>query len=704
MIVTRRALVLAGVASLAHSADAGPRKAVSSAKVRYIMSVAAGSRNGDSWANAASIWQLNDMIAAAGPGGTVYVRGDAGSYTFADSRVNISKGGQSGSPVTVVGVDGTLAPMKATIVGNRTAWTLPVDPEIVTNVKAWSTGRAIFHLTTGADYLIFENFDFQRTGQPFHLAGSMHRGITVSDCSAYNFLRFFEHESGTSHTDTTLRNITGIGFSKTAIRIRADSHRVLLEDLTLNSGRQDGDNFATGVECNDTAHDIVMRRVRVANCHDSQGSDSNRFWNADGFASERGNYNIYREDCTSSGNTDAGYDDKGSDVTHVNCTAAENKVNYKFWGPSHTNINCRALNPRSRGGTGPQMQYYVYGNKAGEPGADVLIQGGVISDNDPNTSVFSAEAHNSVFRISGVTITHHPAAAAQKGLGGWGNALLEDPGLGAGLPRITSAAVAVAAANVNFAYLLKANKPATWSIAGGRDAAWFKIVPDRQASTLIMTANAGSASRQVLVRATDGNRKTAEQAITVSFGVAPDVFFRDDFDRADQNLGTSVDWRPATEDGVESSPGDIAVRNRKLAIFNTSSRGVAYASPDCGFPDHYVQATVAQIPRGHNGILACRITNADNFIGVEFKNDRISLYERTKGRFQELGFVTTAPVPGDVIRLEVKGANATVKKNGIVIIEPKPTAGTNATWTWCGLVARVIAVEPWIGNYEAGPL
>jgi hypothetical protein len=705
MTLTRRGLVLAGVTSLAYPADAAPRKAPSSAKVRHIVADATGTGNGDSWANAASLWQLNDMIAAVGPGGTIYVRSDAGTYTITDTRVYITRGGQPGSPVTIIGVDRTLAPMKATIVGTRTAWTLPADPEAVTNVKGWSSGRDAFYLTGGASYLTFKNFDFQRTGQPFHLAGAMHTGITISDCNAYNFLRFFEHEARTSHVDTVLKNIAGIGFSKTAIRIRGNSQRVLLEDITLNSGRQDGDNFATGVECNETAHDIVMRRVTVMNCHDTSGSDPEKFWNADGFASERGNYNIYREDCMSSGNTDAGYDDKSTDVTHVNCTAADNKVNYKFWGPSHTNVNCRALNPRSRGGSGPQMQYYVYGGGTpDDPGADVLIRGGLVSDDSPYTSVFVAESYNSVFRVSGVAITHHAGAAMQKSLNGWGNAFLQDRDHDPTPPRITSAAAAAAAANANFAYLLKANKPVTWSIAGGRDAAGFKVVPDRRASTLTMTAGARGASREVVVRATDGNRNTAEQTITVSSGAAPGVFFRDDFDRADQDMGMSADWRLVVEDDAESRPGDIAIRNGKLAIFNTSYGGVAYASPDCGFSDHYVQATVAQVPRDHNGILACRMTNADNFIGVEFKKDRISLYEKAKGQFQELGFVTKPPVPGDMIRLEVKGAYATVKKNGIVIIGPKPTAGKNATATGCGLVARVIAVEPWIDDYEAGPL
>src|SRR5262249_62228051 len=89
----------------------------------------AGSGNGDSWAKAASIWLLNDLIAAAGPGGTVYVRADAGSYSFMDNMVNINNGGHIGSPVTVIGVNRRLAPMKAIIVGSRNALTPPSESD-----------------------------------------------------------------------------------------------------------------------------------------------------------------------------------------------------------------------------------------------------------------------------------------------------------------------------------------------------------------------------------------------------------------------------------------------------------------------------------------------------------------------------------------------------------------------------------------------
>jgi hypothetical protein len=711
VFVSRRSLILAGLASLTRPAasvsfaQSVSGSSLTPANVRYVMPSPSGNGSGDSWTNAASIWQLNYMIALAGPGGTVYVRADAGPYVFNAIRVTLNKGGSVGNPVTVTGVDQALVPAKATIIGTRSAWTLPDDPEAVTNVRTWSTGKDIFFLKAGADHLTFRFFDFQRVGQAFHLTGPTHRNITVIDCAAYNVRRFFEHDPRTSHADTVISHVVAVGFSKTAIRIRGDSHNVLLEDITLNSGRQDGDNFATGVECNETAHDIVMRRVTAANCHDTHGSDPNRFWNADGFASERGNFNIVREECESSGNTDAGYDDKGTNVTNVRCAAAGNKVNYKFWGPATRNIECRAIDPRLRGGVGPQMQYYVYGGEAPDvAGADVLIKGGVISDDDPNTNVFVAEAYNSVFRIAGPSVTHNPESAVQREVGGWGNAFLRGSASDTTPPVITSPASPMAASDMNFAHLLKADKQVTWAIAGGSDASEFRVLADRRAGTLMMSGAAGGASRQVLVRATDAGGNQADQNITVVRGLTPSIFFSDRFDRADQDLGAGADWTFIREHGGDGLPGDAVIRGGKLAILSTAYRGAAFASPDCGFADHYVQATVAGIPGTYSGLLACRLADASNLIGAEFMSGRVSLYERADGAFQELGFVTEAPKAGDVIRLEVKGALATVKRNGAVIIGPVTIARTDATRTRSGIVSRGLAVNAWIDAYESGPL
>jgi hypothetical protein len=672
---------------------------------RYVMPSAQGTGDGTSWTNAAPISRLDTLIAAVGPGGVVYVRADAGPYAFKGDPVSIAHGGTEGMPVTVIGVDASLAPAKAVMIGDRTAWTLPNDPEKVTNVGEWREGPVIFRLSKGADHLTLKFLDFQRTGHPFYLTGPTHTGITVEDCSAYNFRRFFEHDLKTSHVGTVIRRVTGTGFSKTAIRIRGDSHDVVLQDIVLDSGRQDGDTWATGVELNDTAHDVTMTRVTVKNCHDTSWNRPDVFWNADGFSSEPGNYNITRIECVSTGHTDAGFDDKGRNVKHVNCTASGNSVNYKFWGPSHVNENCKALNPRRRGNANPQYQYWLAGSgegvkQAGDEG-DLVILGGEISDDDPRTSVFALEGSNAQLRVIGVSVKKHPGAAIQDlGLSRTGNVILYGSPADRKPPAVTSTAAITARANMPQAHVLRADEPVTWSIVGGDDAAHFSLVPNRKALTLKVKPFA-SGSKKVVVRARDASNDIAEQLFTVTIGEAATPFFQDDFNRSDRNLAEHGDW--TFLDGY-GEPQDVAIRAQKLSIFNAESNGILYGSPDVGFADHYVQARVASVPQEPAGALCTRAADSWNLIAVQFSMSGIHLLARSNGDFKELTKAPGAPAVGDVLRLEVKGTNATVKKNGVVILGPVPTGGVGDGATRQGILSSNAAVDPWIDDYESGPL
>jgi hypothetical protein len=96
--------------------------------------------------------------------------------------------------------------------------------------------------------------------------------------------------------------------------------------------------------------------------------------------------------------------------------------------------------------------------------------------------------------------------------------------------------------------------------------------------------------------------------------------------------------------------------------------------------------------------------NPSNLIGVEFKIERSGIFQLTDGQFKELGVVTTSPAVGDFIRVEVKGAEATVKKNGVVIIGPVATGSSDATGARAGIVSRGTVVNSSIENYESGPV
>ena len=167
------------------------------------------------------------------------------------------------------------------------------------------------------------------------------------------------------------------GFSKSAVHLRYDSRHILIEDVLGDSEGQDGDNFAMGVHLEGTVHDVVIRRTKMLNSHDSVNS----YWNGDGFATERGVYDVLFEDTYAAGNTDGGYDLKSSGTHLVRATAEDNKRNFRFWSDDIVVEDSLSLNPHIRGGIGLQSHIWV------AAGAHPSVIGTTLSDNDPRTVV-----------------------------------------------------------------------------------------------------------------------------------------------------------------------------------------------------------------------------------------------------------------------------------------------------------------------------
>src|SRR5919107_1672827 len=89
----------------------------------YVSPLGSGNGSGTSAANAMKIAQLNTAVQNAGPGGTVLLLADQGSYNISGSVV-VSSGGLAGAPVTVRGADSAGNPMDITINGTRDpTWT-----------------------------------------------------------------------------------------------------------------------------------------------------------------------------------------------------------------------------------------------------------------------------------------------------------------------------------------------------------------------------------------------------------------------------------------------------------------------------------------------------------------------------------------------------------------------------------------------------
>ncbi|MEL6556084.1 MAG: malectin domain-containing carbohydrate-binding protein [Cyanobacteria bacterium J06621_11] len=334
-----------------------------------------GTGDGSSWDQAARINDLDGLIEMASPGDEIWIAGDLGTYDLAGQVLVIDSGSTKAGDIYIKGV--------ASVAGGN-------DTPLLVGSRAedWAPGKAngedVFRLLDGANHLHFSNLDFKNVGNgAFRLGGDL-EGITIEDVTATNVRRFVENyvsgEAETaSVTDLTIRDVEVHGFSKGAIRLQYDSNNVLIEDVFGDSQRQDGDNFAMGVHIMGTANNIVHRRVTMNNA--TQTRDASVYWNADGFVTESGTYDITYEDTSASGNTDGGYDLKSNGTVMIRAKASDNKRNFRIWGETRM-VDIVSDDPFLRGGNGTTAHIHVYGDQS-----DLLIEGGTFTGSNGLESI-----------------------------------------------------------------------------------------------------------------------------------------------------------------------------------------------------------------------------------------------------------------------------------------------------------------------------
>ena len=374
----------------------------------YASSAGSGSKSGSSVSNALPVTSLDKAIQLAGTGGTVKMLADQGAYTIS-SGIPIAHGGSSRAPVKIIGVDSAGHEMNIQVNGARPAG----------YTAGMEAGNETFKLLAGANNLIFENMSFANVGTAFR-AGADVRNIVIQDMAADNVGRFFEdYLSGTnasaSVTGLTIRNVEVHGFSDNVIRLQYDAHNVLIENVWGDSERQQGDDIAIGIHLDGTVHDVVIRNTTMMNAQ-SRVSD---YWNGDGFATERGVYNVTFENTTAIGNADGGYDLKSTNTTLINAIAEDNGRNFRLWGDA-TLTNPTGIDPHKWGGSiGGQFQIQIMS------GAEVTVTGGEFADSGTATAVVANEGGSVTF--NGTSFIHATGGRLTTGTGTFGidNALVK---------------------------------------------------------------------------------------------------------------------------------------------------------------------------------------------------------------------------------------------------------------------------------------
>ena len=341
----------------------------------YISPAGSGDKSGGDINNAASIGSLNTLIGKAGPGGEVLLLADQGDYNVT-GILALTHGGADGQPVVVRGIDSGGNAMAAQFTGSR-----PVDWQ-----AGDASGNELFKLGTGADNLEFRDLRIDNVGTAFRATADL-SNLHIEGVDANNVRRFFEDYSsaplGTATvTGLTIRDVDVQGFSRAAIRLQYDTNNVVIDNVTADMAGQTGDDLPEGVHLDGTVHNVTLSQVAMENVQSTAGA----YFNGDGFASERGVYDVRFIDTVARGNSDGGYDLKSNDTVLVRALSEENGRNYRLWGDA-TLIDSVGLNPVLRGGISEQNQLWL------DDAANVTVIGGHFDDAGSRTKVISSQGH-----------------------------------------------------------------------------------------------------------------------------------------------------------------------------------------------------------------------------------------------------------------------------------------------------------------------
>lgn len=417
-------------------------RGASAVRNAYITPTGSGDRSGSDWDNAATLANLNSMLAKANATlGEVWIRADLGTYPA--STITLTRGG------SVRGVDGNGNNMKAEIVGTR------AEPW----VKGAAYGSEVFRINAGANGLSMRFLRGHNVGAGFIRMREPVSNLLFEDIDCINVGRgIVNYGNGTADatvTNCTIRRFNIDGFSKHGIQFRHNSTGILIEDCAFDSQDQDGDYITCGVQLDDKASNGIVRRVSVKNVI-NRGPAS--YWNGDGFSGEYGNANWLYEDCSAENISDGGIDHKGSGIVLRNFRTKYCKRSIRLWGDCLV-INAYSDTPRTRGGSASTC--HIFAMQGGK--TRVRIQGGTFIQAttnpvfrvDENALIaWDADAVAGVQAPSGYTLCVSEADDPADSLSGLWNHADTVP------PAITS----------NLFYSLDENRPGKFRIATSENA------------------------------------------------------------------------------------------------------------------------------------------------------------------------------------------------------------------------------------------
>jgi hypothetical protein len=226
-------------------------------------------------------------------------------------------------------------------------------------VRIAAEGEPVYVVRSGAAY---SGVHARDVGNGLFVIRDSVRGVRISDIEVAGGYRVIENTAvprgaGADCVGLRVRGARASDLRRSFARIRYGSHDGVIEDVTasgvLTVGAHD---LPVGIAFADSAHDFRLERCTMRGFRWKRGD--NKYWNGDGFSTERGNSRILFRQCAAWDNSDGGFDLKSTQTVLDDCISGRNARNFRLWSSIRA-TRLTSLDPRKIGGIGDTNHFAI---------------------------------------------------------------------------------------------------------------------------------------------------------------------------------------------------------------------------------------------------------------------------------------------------------------------------------------------------------
>lgn len=243
------------------------------------------------------------------------------------------------------------------------------DPSsrIAARVPIAAAGEPVYVVRSGAAYRSVHARD---VGNGLFVIREPVRDVQISDIAVEGGYRVIENSAASKQTGAgcvglRVRGAQASNLERGFARIRYDSHDGVISDVRasglLTTGATD---LPVGIAFDDTAHDFRIERCVMRGFRWKRAAK--KYWNGDGFSTERGNKRMQFRQCAAWDNSDGGFDLKSSETLLDDCVSGRNARNFRLWTTMRA-TRLTSLDPVKIGGIGDTTHFAIMAAPGGAP-------------------------------------------------------------------------------------------------------------------------------------------------------------------------------------------------------------------------------------------------------------------------------------------------------------------------------------------------